>query len=41
MADGARVSPPKHQWQKNDLEKWLMGKPVGEVIDSELNPRVL
>ncbi|MDB5141719.1 MAG: phytanoyl-CoA dioxygenase family protein [Mucilaginibacter sp.] len=41
MADGARVSPPKHQWQKNDLEKWLMGKPVGELIDSELNPRVL
>jgi ectoine hydroxylase-related dioxygenase (phytanoyl-CoA dioxygenase family) len=41
MADGARVSPPKNQWQKNDLEKWLMGKPVGELIDSELNPRVL
>jgi ectoine hydroxylase-related dioxygenase (phytanoyl-CoA dioxygenase family) len=41
VADGARVSPPKNNWQKNDLEKWLMGKPVGEVIDSELNPKVL
>jgi ectoine hydroxylase-related dioxygenase (phytanoyl-CoA dioxygenase family) len=41
LADGARVSPPKNEWQKNDLAKWLMGKPVGELIDSELNPRIL
>jgi ectoine hydroxylase-related dioxygenase (phytanoyl-CoA dioxygenase family) len=41
LADGARVSPPKNEWQKNDQEKWLMGKPVGELIDSELNPKVL
>ena len=41
VADGARVSPPKHQWQKNDHQKWLMGKPVGELIDSELNPKIL
>jgi ectoine hydroxylase-related dioxygenase (phytanoyl-CoA dioxygenase family) len=41
VADGARVSEPKHQWQKNDLAKWLMSKPVGELIDSELNPKVL
>jgi ectoine hydroxylase-related dioxygenase (phytanoyl-CoA dioxygenase family) len=41
VADGARVSPPKHEWQKNDHSKWLMGKPVGELIDSELNPKVL
>ena len=41
MADGARVSQPKNEWQKNDLAKWLMNKPVGELIDSELNPRVL
>ena len=40
VADGARVSPPKNQWQKNDHAKWLMGKPVGELIDSELNPKV-
>jgi ectoine hydroxylase-related dioxygenase (phytanoyl-CoA dioxygenase family) len=41
LADGARVSPPKNEWQKNDLAKWLMSKPVGELIDSELNPKVL
>jgi ectoine hydroxylase-related dioxygenase (phytanoyl-CoA dioxygenase family) len=41
IADGARVSPPKNEWQKNDLQKWMMGKPVGELIDSELNPRIL
>jgi len=41
VADGSRVAPPKNQWQKNDLHKWLMGKPVGELIDSELNPRIL
>jgi ectoine hydroxylase-related dioxygenase (phytanoyl-CoA dioxygenase family) len=41
MADGARVSAPKNEWQKNDLAKWLMGKPIGELIDSELNPKVL
>jgi ectoine hydroxylase-related dioxygenase (phytanoyl-CoA dioxygenase family) len=41
LADGARVSEPKHQWQRNDHAKWLMSKPVGELIDSELNPKVL
>lgn len=41
VADGARVSPPKHRWQINDHAKWLMSKPVGELIDSELNPRLL
>lgn len=41
MADGARVSQPKHQWQKNDHAKWLMEKPVGELIDSDLNPKLL
>src|SRR5581483_8403901 len=41
LADGAKVSEPKHQWQKNDHAKWLMSKPVGELIDSELNPKVL
>ena len=41
VADGARVTEPKHQWQRNDHQKWLMGKPVGELIDSELNPKVL
>jgi len=41
LADGARVSPPQNEWQKNDRAKWLMDKPVGELIDSELNPKVL
>lgn len=41
IADGARVTPYKNDWQKNDNEKWLMGKPIGEVIDSELNPKLL
>jgi ectoine hydroxylase-related dioxygenase (phytanoyl-CoA dioxygenase family) len=41
LADGARVSEPKNQWQKNDRAKWLMDTPVGELIDSELNPKVL
>jgi ectoine hydroxylase-related dioxygenase (phytanoyl-CoA dioxygenase family) len=41
IADGARVSPYKNNWQRNDNEKWLMGKPIGALIDSELNPRLL
>jgi ectoine hydroxylase-related dioxygenase (phytanoyl-CoA dioxygenase family) len=41
VADGARVSEPKNRWQHNDHQKWLMGKPVGELIDSELNPTIL
>jgi ectoine hydroxylase-related dioxygenase (phytanoyl-CoA dioxygenase family) len=41
VADGARIAPYKNNWQKNDHEKWLMGKPVGELIDSELNPKLL
>jgi ectoine hydroxylase-related dioxygenase (phytanoyl-CoA dioxygenase family) len=41
MADGAKVTPYKNEWQKNDHHKWLMGKPIGEVIDSELNPKLL
>lgn len=40
-ADGATVSQPKHKWQENDHQKWLMGKPVGEIADSELNPAIL
>jgi hypothetical protein len=41
LADGASVSQPKNEWQKNDLAKWMMNKPVGSLIDSELNPKVL
>jgi len=41
VADGAHITPYKNEWQKNDHHKWLMGKPIGGLIDSELNPRVL
>ena len=41
VADGARITPYKNEWQKNDHYRWLMGKPIGGVIDSELNPKLL
>lgn len=41
VADGARITPYKNEWQKNDHHKWLMGKPIGGIIDSELNPKLL
>src|SRR6201992_3025568 len=41
LADGARITPYANNWQKNDHEKWLMNKPIGELIDSELNPKLL
>jgi ectoine hydroxylase-related dioxygenase (phytanoyl-CoA dioxygenase family) len=41
MADGARVSPYANNWQKSDHHKWLMDKPIGELINSELNPKLL
>ncbi len=41
VADGARITPYKNNWQKNDHEKWLMGVPIGSEINSELNPKVL
>ncbi|MDP9076847.1 MAG: phytanoyl-CoA dioxygenase family protein [Bacteroidota bacterium] len=41
VADGARVTPYKNSWQKNDHEKWLMGVPIGSEINSELNPKLL
>jgi len=41
VADGARITPYKNEWQKNDHHKWLMSKPIGELIDSALNPLLL
>jgi len=41
MADGARITPYANNWQKSDHSKWLMDKPIGELIDSELNPKLL
>lgn len=41
MADGAKVTEPQHHYQEADHKTWLMSKPVGSLIDSELNPLVL
>jgi ectoine hydroxylase-related dioxygenase (phytanoyl-CoA dioxygenase family) len=41
VADGARITPYKNSQQANDHQRWLMGKPVGELIDSRLNPKLL
>lgn len=41
IADGAKVTEPQHDWQRNDHQKWLMGIPVGQPAASELNPLVL
>jgi ectoine hydroxylase-related dioxygenase (phytanoyl-CoA dioxygenase family) len=41
VADGARITPYKNDWQRNDHHKWLMSKPIGGLIDSELNPKLL
>lgn len=41
IADGARITDYKNEWQKNDHHKWLMSKPIGGLIDSELNPKLL
>ena len=41
FADGAKVHEPQNSWQKKDLEVWMMNTPVGEKIDTEINPLVL
>jgi len=41
IAEGAKIAQPKNKWQENDLKTWLMDKPVGSGIDSEMNPLVL
>ena len=41
FADGARVHEPQNSWQRKDLEVWMRNTPVGEVIDTDLNPVVL
>jgi len=40
-ADGAKVTQPKHKWQENDRQQWLMGKEAGSLADSEINPLLL
>lgn len=41
MADGAKVIEPQNSSQVKDLETWMPGMKPGDVIDSELNPRLL
>lgn len=41
LADDAKITQPKHKWQVNDHQTWLMGMPVGGPAASELNPLVL
>lgn len=41
LADGAKVTEPQNSWQENDHKSWLMSKPAGSIIDSEINPKVL
>ncbi len=41
LADGARITEPKHKYQQNDHKTWLMGYPVGGPVASELNPLVI
>lgn len=41
VADGARITEPKHKWQVNDHKTWLKSLPFGSLVSSELNPLVL
>lgn len=38
VEDGVRVAPPKNTSQQNDLEAWIPGTAVGDLVASELNP---
>ncbi len=33
-----RVTPPINKHQQNDLDTWMPGSQIGEVVDSPLNP---
>ncbi|HVY75329.1 MAG TPA: phytanoyl-CoA dioxygenase family protein [Puia sp.] len=41
VADGARITQPQNQYQENDRQTWLSGKPAGALVESELNPLIL
>lgn len=41
MAEDAKITEPKHKWQRNDHATWLMSLPIGGLAASELNPVVL
>jgi ectoine hydroxylase-related dioxygenase (phytanoyl-CoA dioxygenase family) len=40
MADGARVARVIEPGQELDHKVWLGSKPAGELIDSQINPRL-
>lgn len=41
IADGAKITEPRHKWQISDRSNWLMDGPVGGLAASELNPKLL
>jgi len=41
VADGAKITQPKNEWQEADHKVWLMSLPVGSLVTSELNPLIL
>ncbi len=40
FADGAKITEPRNQFQRADLERWLRNHPVGSEAASDLNPLV-
>lgn len=38
IEDGIKVAEPKNASQQSDWDRWLLGAPLGEVIDTPLNP---
>lgn len=38
LEDGTRVAPPKNKAQQNDLENFVPGTAVGDIVSSDLNP---
>lgn len=41
VADGSRITQPRHKWQANDHQKFLMGRPVGQLVEGSLTPLML
>lgn len=41
IADDAKITSPRNQFQENDHKTWLLSKEVGTLADAALNPLVL
>jgi len=41
VADGARVTEPRHDWHRKEIDAWLPGLRPGDLVASELNPLLL